>query len=352
MWWLISIYRYVWWYLFYSWVQCYRALKRYSADVAANEGVAYQRQLRDVLVLALLHSTPPRFYYRYRLYNFSERAWLNFIFTHELPNWHNAMSPDISQRSRSFLNDKLFFAEVACDQALPIIQTKLLESGDDALSNDDVFFCRSSLFFKPRNGSRRVGCYALLYCSESDRYALVGNEDLSICNRSKISSILTKRIQAEDYIVQPLLRNHDWFENRLPSHELVTIRLITFTSGKNPYTLAAVLEVPLLEGIYPLTIDVDTGQLSQVSVSSFNKTKKEIDDVLVGETLPDWCFLKRVAEEAHSNCMDVMSVGWDLALTGEGMKLLEGNINWGVEAHQCNGESLIPRMFFQQTLVD
>ncbi len=61
-----------------------------------------------------------------------------------------------------------------------------------------------------------------------------------------------------------------------------------------------------------------------------------------GHDVIHWQELENTALQAHANFPDLFSIGWDLTVTPEGVKLIEGNINWAVNAPQMNEPALMP----------
>ncbi len=353
-WSLMVFHSYVLWYLFYSWQQCCRNWRRYSAKLTSQKHVPQYKQLKDLLILALFYSTPPRFYYLFRLYQYPRCKWLNFVYAHELPSWHHMMSPSISPQSRRLMSDKTVFAETMSKLNLPVVSSiNRVKRGDTA--TDAILFQGQSLFLKPVDGSRKQGCYTLLHDKQHNRYELHGKYD-HFGGLDDIKATLNKQFEEKDYLIQPLLKNTHWLDSHCPCLELITIRLVTALNKNGPQCLCAVMEIPVSHHRVSLvSIDIDTGRLqpidlSFVSLSSDNKNGGHIAKRLADKDLPDWHSLKQIAEIAHSSFSDIATIGWDFALTDEGIRLLEGNINWDVTPHQLTGEGLSP--YFESLMRD
>lgn len=63
---------------------------------------------------------------------------------------------------------------------------------------------------------------------------------------------------------------------------------------------------------------------------------------LTGHKIIHWDEVVDIAQKAHSCFSDLFSIGWDLAVTPDGVRLIEGNINWAVDPHQINKPLLMP----------
>ncbi len=343
-WILVGLYSYALWYLLYSWRHINRAWKKYAPALKMQEGISKSDQLVSLLSLALLHSIPPSFYYHYRLYAYPKTEWLEFIYTHELPHWHSVMSPKLSKCSKKLMSDKHLFSEHMGKRGLPSINTILcIVPGQEVIER--CVFKQRSIFLKPRHGSAKEGCYHLLYDKDSHGYILTSGNTKPIHGKEKITFFLTTELKHHDYIIQPLLHNHPWFN---AEGALITIRLVTAIKHNAPKSISATLEIPIqndLRHTYLLAINCDSGKLIDTPSDLLHK-KEDLPDTLnieplVNTHLPQWERIKAVAEKAHSECLDLATVGWDLALTTDGIKLLEGNINWGVYGHQRLDNTLI-----------
>jgi hypothetical protein len=58
-------------------------------------------------------------------------------------------------------------------------------------------------------------------------------------------------------------------------------------------------------------------------------------------TLPHWDIMLGQVRAAHKACSDFVFIGWDVAFTPDGPKILEGNHNWSAATYQTlSGEPL------------
>ncbi|MFT5083435.1 MAG: hypothetical protein ACI9Y1_001478 [Lentisphaeria bacterium] len=342
-WFLVALYSYTLWYLIYSWRHVFRDWKNYGNALKRQEGISNGHQLFSLLSLALLHSIPPRFYYHYRLYSYPREEWLKFIYTHELPHWHMVMSRSISETSKQLMVDKHLFSVHMRTLDLPTITTlDCLAPGQE--SGEMSVFNQRSVFLKPCKGSAKRGCYRLLYEDDTNDYSLITGNSKPIQGKETIASFLRAELQQYDYLVQPLLRNHEWLR---AEGALITIRLVTLMRHGIPKSICATLEVPIhddLQEVYLLVIDCNSGLIIDTPSALLKKrgiTETLINKNIVNAHLPQWNKIKDIVEKAHSECIDITTIGWDLALTTDGIKLLEGNTNWGVYAHQRLDNKLI-----------
>lgn len=341
-WFIIALYSYSLWYLFHAWRQVLSAWWRWGSGVEDRQGVSRPRQLLGLAILAYGHAMPPSYYYRYKLHECPESRWLDFVFTHELPNWHHALSPELGARTTRLMGHKHAFASAMEEMGLPAVETRMFLRRGEPIPGR--LFGGQSLFLKPESGSRKKGCLELLYDPVDGSYVLNGREP--VAGEWNILIAMMEHVEPRDYIAQPLLRNHSELARRCGTDRLATIRLITRRGPNGGQAFRACLEIPV-EGnsnrIHPMNIDIATGALSRFEdpPGDASPSLRESLERLEKFRLPLWRDMVAIAEAAHRSFLDLYSIGWDLGLTDQGVMLLEGNINWAVAVHQLAGRPLL-----------
>jgi hypothetical protein len=204
---------------------------------------------------------------------------------------------------------------------------------------EQQLFNRQSLFIKPECGSRKEGCYALRYHAETEQYHLQGDNVVEGLTQVQIQAIIGQVASKQHYLIQPLLENHPLIADCCQGDELVTLRLITKLNGGKPALVSAILEVPVRASFnrtIAIGIELEKGNLLDMSEQYIylDKDAQQLITSLANFNLPLWADVVRIAEQAHCHLTDINSIGWDLAITPLGVKLIEGNINWGVAPHQ------------------
>ncbi|GMR00474.1 MAG: hypothetical protein BMS9Abin18_1324 [Zetaproteobacteria bacterium] len=329
-WGLIFLYSECTWLFFFSWQQIYICMGNRRVEVSNQFGVSVQKQFIDLLALALLHGIPPHFYYQYHLFRKSHKQWMDYIYTHELPHWHQVLSAEISQKSLRLMTNKKDFAEYMAEKGIASVDSCEFFSKGDPVKASNIFLERS-FFFKPNKGSRSEDCFALLFNGKTRQYHLSGEE--SIEAKEEILGKLNLRVHAQDYLVQPLLSNHPQIIELCGTSELVTLRLVTGIIGQQAVALFATLEIPRKDdedGWCLFALDMKTGQLFDKRAHALAKQTINIQ----GKTLPFWQQAVALCVDAHHHFPDILTIGWDVVIAVSGIKLLEGNINWGVASHQ------------------
>ena len=348
-WWLIALYSFSIWYLWFAPVYIHRSWMAHRERLLTDEGVSYGQHLVDLMSLAYGHGIPPLGYYQYRLYRIAPMHWLDFVFVHELPQWHLVQSPTISRRSQQCMLDKLSMAQALAAAKVSGIPTVAQFAAGDRLPNDFLLE-HTSLFFKPLRGSRKRGCMSFL-----DETLVV--EDQTMTQPDQIENVLNEAFAQEDYLVQPLLVNAPalvaWAKQlsiaeAIGCDQLVTFRLVTRYRDGIVDLLAATVELPIrgtLGFVHALQLDTETGAIKRQSLEStenfLRQSGHSIAEKSAGDTpmvVPGWPMLLQTALAAHAEFTDIYTVGWDLALTTEGPVVIEGNVNWDVVPHQRGGE--------------
>lgn len=157
-----------------------------------------------------------------------------------------------------------------------------------------------------------------------------------------INDLLTRKT----YLFQPLLQNHPNKQAITGVKDLITIRLVTIRKTEEFKAISAVLEIPLqnhTKNYCILPIDMESGTVKHFDENEFKLPLFDTIDfnLLKDYKLPFWKEAKDCGLQAHQQMLDVFSVGWDVAITTNGVVLIEGNFNWDVTPHQKNGPTLI-----------
>ncbi len=346
VWWMIALYSYTLWYFWHSWRQVVRVWLKVRPKQVEPIAIPPWRQALELCWLALAHAIPPIFYYRYQLYRLPEREWLKFIYTHELPHWHQTQSPKISQREHDLITDKFLFAEQMQQQGIPSIPTiKQLKQGDVLLV--EQLFQQQDLFIKPVASSQKQGCYELLYQPQEQTYQLQGIVESR--NTTTIIAVLQQELNQQPLLLQPLLCNHPQLAKQLLTRQLVTLRLITVIVNdavcQQVEVLCATLEIPLQftdNSVIALPISITDGQTQQARqpLSHLTAEQQQVAHEFSHQQLPGWEQAVKTAQKAHLLFPNIKTIGWDLAITDQGIVLIEGNFNWGVAVHQQGGQPL------------
>jgi hypothetical protein len=244
------------------------------------------------------------------------------------------------------IDDKLAFYEMCKAHAIPSPEIlaaftpagMLLEFESGRPPERDLFVkTRSSL---GGDGAERFRWDGVAF--ESSRGGRLRLED--------ISTYLATRARTENrtLLIQPALANHP--NLRLGANaDLAPARVVTglSTDGKViaiyghfyypadqvPSRQGQVHQIPVRQGRVAL-IDVASGRIMPVlppnSSGDTIQAESGSDDCI----FPNWDVALRYANAAHHVCSNFAFIGWDIAFTDQGPKILEGNANWSAGDYQ------------------
>lgn len=161
---------------------------------------------------------------------------------------------------------------------------------------------------------------------------------------------------AESFVLQERLRSHSSLAALTNNPNLQTVRITTYMDrGMNCRLLFSFLK--LMTRKTTITDNIGTGRtgnlLNKVCtetgriVESYVKTRDGTGNQpishhpvtgrpLVGFQIPHWDQACNLVHRAARIFLPVRSVGWDVAITDDGVRLLEGNIWWDRLSHDCN----------------
>lgn len=343
-WTIYNLYSWISWYLLFAW---FRSIKVWNRKKNSINHISKANQLKSLLYISFVHGIRPISYYQYQLFKYPKQQWSDFIFQQELPHLHRMYSPNITKNTRKLLQDKDYFASEIRLAGLPSINGKKISKG--TLLNEKTLFTNQSLFIKPVSGSGQKDNFTLQYSHKNDTYTLMNRHGLSINNKAEILQLLNDLLRDNDFLIQKLLENHELTQSLTSSPDLITIRLITFHRQEKISVASALIEIPLKPNstYYCVqSIDINSGVIEINQENELDKIQESINiDILKDFQLPFWREICEHCINAHNKVKDVYSVGWDIAITADGVKLLEGNFNWNVVPHQLNGPGLIDRFY-------
>ncbi|MBQ0161358.1 MAG: hypothetical protein KBT28_12150 [Bacteroidales bacterium] len=190
---------------------------------------------------------------------------------------------------------------------------------------------REEVFCKPELDSMGNGCFKLGY--QDGSYTINGKpcmeEDLSAAFR-------------EPKLIEEVVVNHPLVKALHPE-SLNTCRLITLRSDDGRISL---FQAIMRMGVGDCTVDnlYHGGLATNIKPDGFLHEFAVYDDYTKPKTPkhPDSGFLFKDVQlpyykeavdmviEAHSQCKELRSIGWDVAITSEGPVLIEGNIHYSI----------------------
>ncbi|MFK7936010.1 MAG: sugar-transfer associated ATP-grasp domain-containing protein [Saprospiraceae bacterium] len=339
--WLLVLMQLVAWWTYFGWLAYRQVVKKLDIWQHIIDLPTRSQQRRDLWYATFRYGIPPTDYFAYQLYRYPRQQWLDFIYDHEVPKWQNSLSGKVSADQQRWISDKAYFAQRSLQNGIPAILTLRFIPRGKKLTAVQVFQQRS-LFFKPTVANRSDGCMALEYQAASDTYCLIAEkEEQGIKQREVILSQLNQQFEQREYIVQPLLENSLAMRQLCQTDRMTTLRIISAYQHSEVQIISAILEVPRADNrcFYRLiAIDINSGETVQrllgQHLQPLNETQEQWRQQLANQPIPAWQSIVTVVQRAHRLCNDYATIGWDVAVTTEGVKLVEGNVGWGVKNHQ------------------
>lgn len=343
----------------------------YASTVKAETGMSRWQTLRDCWSTCMREQFWPAGYYRYRLYRPDRRPVASRFIDERFgfPLLVRLNDPaDVA-----VLDDKLRFAEACAGLGLAHVEVlAYVEGGEvvqatfadpDELPRRDLFVKSTSL----RSGwgvqrwaydpARRVYSFEDRHVTAAQLVELI--RKLSLGQESSFAPKNPPRWQRwfskqkvqeggdeRPYIVQPAMRNHEDMA-AFTNGALCTVRIVTARAkGGDPQVIVASLRMPtgtsnvdnFVAGGIASAVDLETGELGSAVYMDPScpdrDTHPDTGQPIAGATLPFWNEVKELALAAHRAFPRIATVGWDVAITSDGVKLLEANTGWGFHVVQ------------------
>ena len=293
-------------------------------------------QLGDEVWLYVKAGVLPPWYYIYELHRHpAKREARSFIQRCEckngVPGLLKEMKPPASE-----LTDKVVFASWCERHGIPTVPVLAVvrEDGVDGLRSLQPLAV--DLFVKPVDGKGGRGAQRWDYLGHG-RHRRSDGRDIDT-----IGMLFSIAAAASDArrLIQPRLRNHPQLEP-LNNDALATVRAVTCLDESGcPELLGAVLRMAIGDnhvvdnlhaGGIAAAVDLKTGRLGLASNLGMDCSLGWLDRhptsnaQISGFKLPHWEQFRPFTERVHRAFADRILIGWDVAITPNGLVLVEGN---------------------------
>ncbi len=301
---------------------------------SANRSI--MAQLGDQIWLYVKAGVLPPWYYIYELHRHPvKREARSFIQRCEcksgVPGLLKAMKPPASE-----LTDKAVFARWCESHAIPTVPVLAVVRKDGVDGLRSLTALAIDLFVKPIDGKGGRGAERWDYLGHG-RHRRSDGRDIDT-----IGMLISIAASARGgrRLIQPRLRNHPQLEP-LNNDALATVRAITcLDESGTPELLGAVLRMAIGDnhvvdnlhaGGIAASVDLETGRLGLASNLGMDCSLGWLDRHptsgarIAGLKLPFWKEFRAFTEGAHRAFADRILIGWDVAITPNGLVLVEGN---------------------------
>lgn len=320
------------------------------AQVAKTYGVSPLRQMRDIFSMrgGVQKIAGPE-YYALRLFDPAtpveeKRAFLGQAGINAL---NTAMNPPVAVPTRAFVGNKLLYTQLLTQLGLPTARTQALVSGfreagrmtvlrsaeaiSDFLRRDATY----PLFGKPHHGSLSEGSVRI--AARDDDMIRLGNGVTQ--NIDTFAAEVMERYRG-GFLFQDAL-DPDPAMAEIAGGAIGCVRVVTTNDGSGPKPAYAVWKLPApaamsdnfwQEGTMLAHLDLATGQVLRcvrgTGLQSQELAAHPVSNApVVGVTLPHWDDILQLACDAHGVFPEFGVCGFDIAVTGDGPKVLECNDN-------------------------
>jgi hypothetical protein len=263
-----------------------------------------------------------------------------------------------SERSRKLVESKLLFYEKCLSSGIPTPSIYGVVGTMDTRVPDGIPVLRSASEFselldglpagryvaKPVDGAHGLGISVF----DTGNGRILDLEGKVVDPERYYRQIADSGNNSAGYLVQEFIHPHPDLKPIMPGPALGTFRIVTFLLGNQsvgiPY---AIVKIPVgnsptdnfdygYSGNWVCPIDVGSGRLGNAvgktdTVPVFSEIEKRPDTgATFRETVvPFWEEVKSTVSKAQLAFSELRSLGWDVAVTGSGVTIIEANWAWG-----------------------
>jgi hypothetical protein len=320
----------------------YHVLHGQGLEVQRRYGVSRVKQVRQLLHYKRRLGAWREEYYKYEFYrpDLSDVARDRFLMQE---SW-NAMSRILNQPERDLDLGKLLQSRRFAETCTPVPKTLGYTASEPTERQ------RAEPEFLPLSELPRVappnGCVLKPDRSKWGRGVLVFKScDRGVFERldgrrldvAAVSALLGER--GGGFIVQERLANHPEFAS-LGLSTLCSVRVVTYASGDKIRILRAAMKFPVgtagvdnyVAGSIAAPVDLASGTIGR-GIAKFDwEWRSSLPDSgkrFEGMVVPLWNEVQAVCRRVAMSMPDLRSVGWDVAVTPSGVRIIEGNCSWG-----------------------
>ena len=305
----------------------------------------------------------------YELYRFDELKYPSDAMRFMSHRQNNKIyRPAINRGAQQhFLEDKWFTYTVLANAGIPVASTLGLYHPDFGMTSEGARLTTPEevskllgaklpgrFVFKPRGG--RKGGNIVSTTIEHDT-----NGTIRVSSEGKCTSLFEFLASLpegafDDYegcyhgwLIQPFLSQHPLLHTINP-HTINSIRVVSFLTADNSVQIHG-SALRLGRRGYPadnwdkgglsVFVDPNTGQLGRGVYKpryggEWTSQHPDTGEVFEGQSIPEWNSVIELVKRAARMFSGIRTVGWDIALTPTGPKVIEGNALWGLPVVQVH----------------
>lgn len=333
-----------------------RATRRYGGRVAETTGVSIGAQLPHQLRLYAAHRVPADCYYALGMFKEDVRKKARFFLGDEpASTLLHHLSTTVPDEEYAPLHEKRTFWRHCREHDLPAVP--LLAVFDNGSLQEDIGDIGDALpprdlFSKPVTAFLGKGTRKWTY--EEGQFR---DDTGRTYAPSAVIEALQQQSLEETILLQPCVYDHPQLQALTGCPGPSTVRVITLRRPDDPPEyFAGFLTTPLKDVPAP-TFSGESALAARVDESSgrLGRPRCKRASYLLGERsqhpatgrpvtgfeLPHWDDAKALALQAHTTLPNVPCVGWDVMLTPDGPRLLEGNYDCSAALTQITHQQLL-----------
>lgn len=352
---LAALYAYLRWYFFGALCSCWHGMKLHDKYLQNHSEYTSNKanQFFQFLRLCYGYAIPAECYFELSLYKQPAKNWLDYVYDFQAGCWHSAFINFNNARQNNnlrLLRDKYRFEQLLRKNELPTVQTLVQLDFNQGLTQSELNTLPQQFFIKPNTANRSAGCWKVRQIptnsknednkKQNPRKAELRMENLAeMAVWSKVSlQQFNTLVKQQIYLIQKAEQNPTNLA-KLTGDKLAAIRIVTFCQNQVINLMSAHIFLPPTEQLpwgVTFYVDVNNGACqARFNYHDSVKSKiKEVESALNNCTTEQWPLIKQSCLAAHTLLPNLLSVGWDVALTNQGHLILEGNSHWGTDMHQ------------------
>ena len=332
----------------------------YGLTVERDFGISRWKQWWRMFYLANFYNLSPYVFYKFGFYKDSHYARAAAFIQHiEMDAMYQALFSGVDN---GIIDDKLRFYARCRERGIPVLFVEVVFQDDGRIewpAGAAKSFPLCDLFLKYTNSSLGVGAEAWKYDAAARTWQRDG---ISLDERLFIAYCVKKsRAERKPVLVQRRLVNSPEIV-QFTTGALSTFRVVTYVGPDGKIgILSAGLKRPVgamevdnsRAGGIVAGIELETGVLMPASSRSFPgqlmPQHPDTGATISGHRLSCWQEVRVLSLKAQAAFPEIWSVGWDIAMTDQGLVMIEGNTDYGLLlAQRCItqplGETIFPTL--------
>lgn len=323
-------------------------MRRWGRALLAAYGVSWPRQCWQLATYSWRIGASPRMYYQMRLHRHTwNRTGRHFIDQPELHHLQRHLSPP----DLGALEDKLRFARRAMEHALPIVPIfAICRNGNWeswASADEQPSLPEADIFVKPAESYSSAGVMGFRFDAATRGYV----DEERAWTAAELCGHLAEASKGRVLMVQPWLRNAPELRG-FSSGALCNFRIVTgrhpngrvrpvMAAFRFPWRSQLSCAEPGITLCAAVSLDAGTLCAAEAKDPAIGRLERYpvTGQPIQGFRVESWGAMLDTAIAAHAHWPEFPFVGWDIALTEGGIRILEGSALWGGTLAQMAGSA-------------